>query len=68
MGEVDFQSGKFAVVNGMRLCREDFFQFVLRDASREGLASDRNMLRNIRDHFDTLVNVVIKKIGAQLRI
>ena len=29
---------------------------------------DGNMLRNIRDHFETLANILIEKIGPQLRI
>ena len=66
--EFDFQVGKFTVMNGVGLLREDSFRFVLVNARRQCPVRDGNMLRNIRDHFDALVDVLVKKVSAQLRI
>ncbi len=52
----------------VRLGRQDALRFVLRHASGENLVSDGNVLRDIRDHLNSLLDVLVQKIRAQLGI
>ncbi len=66
--KTDAESGKFMVMDGMRLRGEDFLRIGLRDARRQSFVRDRDVLRDVRDHFDAVLNVLVQEVGAKLRI
>ena len=60
------QAGKLTVVNRMRLRRQNALRITLRDGGGQGLMGNGDVLGNIRKHINTLMNVFIEQVCAQL--
>src|SRR6202521_2837663 len=67
-GETDAEFWEFMVMHCMRLGGQDALRFAFRDTGRERFMRDGNVFRDVRDHFNALLDVLVQKIGAQLRI
>src|SRR5258706_86156 len=55
-------------MNRMGLRGQDAFGFLSLNPRRKCLMPDRDVLREIRNHFDALLDIFMQQIGAQLGI
>src|SRR6266852_3549227 len=64
----DAQAWEFAIVNRMRLRRQNALRLSFRDARRERLMRDGDVFRDIRDHVYALMDVLVQQVSTQLGI
>src|SRR5712692_4249608 len=66
--KTDAQSGELAIMNRMRLCREDPLRLLHGDTGGKCVMRGGDVRRDIRNHIRALLDILMQKIGAQLGI